>query len=320
MAEDETSASSSPQLGTYVGTKADFSCPGDHVTFEIVLLPRSFATIELTSKLGTSNGGSKPWLVEGAWERDEDEEGLIITITKDCAMGGPKYDREVKLTLEEDGSLRLKDALYQKVQLQWSKPPPDKLAEKLRQMSVKDIKTALDSVKIDPSGCIEREDYERVYRLAHQTGKLKMEEEAAPASPTSPASPLPAEPAAKATPAAASPAPATAAPAPSASTPVPASAPAPAPAESAPAASAPAPAPAESAPTAQDSGASGSFYTLEQLTDKHIWEKLADVIASERETFLADDVFAQLFGMSKADFSKLPKWKKDNFKKKHNLF
>ena len=31
-------------------------------------------------------------------------------------------------------------------------------------------------------------------------------------------------------------------------------------------------------------------------------------------------VFEELFGVPKADFAKMPKWKKDNAKKKHGLF
>merc|ERR1712003_550642 len=60
-------------------------------------------------------------------------------------------------------------------------------------------------------------------------------------------------------------------------------------------------------------------YTLEQLTDKRLWEKL-DVVPTERETYLCDEEFEKVFGKSKADFAKLPKWKKDGEKKKHGLF
>jgi len=60
-------------------------------------------------------------------------------------------------------------------------------------------------------------------------------------------------------------------------------------------------------------------YSLEQLTDKRVWEKL-DLKPTERETYLPESVFAELFGVSKADFAKQPKWKKDNAKKKHGLF
>lgn len=58
---------------------------------------------------------------------------------------------------------------------------------------------------------------------------------------------------------------------------------------------------------------------MEQLTDKRVWEKL-DIEASERQRYLPEAVFTQLFGMSKAEFGRLPKWKKDNLKKTHNLF
>jgi len=97
-------------------------------------------------------------------------------------------------------------------------------------------------------------------------------------------------------------------------------APAPAPAPAPAADAEPAPAKAFAPPPRGSStGSSAGTYSLEQLTDKRTWEKL-DITATERETYLPEPVFIGLFGMSKADFAALPKWKKDTVKKKHDLF
>lgn len=94
----------------------------------------------------------------------------------------------------------------------------------------------------------------------------------------------------------------------------------PAVAEAAPTVAEAAPADAEAAPAADAGNASGlPVYTLEQLTQKHIWEKF-DLKATEREQYLADSVFEEVFGMNKEAFAKVPKWKKDNLKKQKNLF
>ena len=53
------------------------------------------------------------------------------------------------------------------------------------------------------------------------------------------------------------------------------------------------------------------IYTLEELTDSRVWQKLG-VCATERETYLGEEAFQELFGTSKDAFAKLPKWKKDN--------
>eukprot|EP00933_Yihiella_yeosuensis_P010097 TRINITY_DN11635_c0_g1_i1.p1 TRINITY_DN11635_c0_g1~~TRINITY_DN11635_c0_g1_i1.p1 ORF type:complete len:561 (-),score=166.50 TRINITY_DN11635_c0_g1_i1:143-1744(-) len=104
------------------------------------------------------------------------------------------------------------------------------------------------------------------------------------------------------------------APAPSAPAPVPAPTPAvaPASASAAPAAAAPAaPAPAAASP--------GVFYSLAELQDSSFWKEKG-IPAQERETFLDDATFSSLFGCSKDDFAKLPKWKREQRKKPHGLF
>lgn len=63
--------------------------------------------------------------------------------------------------------------------------------------------------------------------------------------------------------------------------------------------------------------ASGS-YSLEQLQSPAPYP--AGINTSQRETYLDDTTFEQVFGMSKADFTALAKWKQSNLKKKHKLF
>merc|ERR1712083_614186 len=55
--------------------------------------------------------------------------------------------------------------------------------------------------------------------------------------------------------------------------------------------------------------ASSGTYRLEQLKDPDQWRELG-VPPTEREQYLEDSVFRELFGMSKQEFEKLPKWKK----------
>jgi len=64
--------------------------------------------------------------------------------------------------------------------------------------------------------------------------------------------------------------------------------------------------------------AHGAF-TLEQLKDAGYWRPKG-VSEKERETYLTDDNFQELFGMDKAAFAKQPQWKKDSAKKKYGLF
>merc|ERR1740130_576131 len=72
------------------------------------------------------------------------------------------------------------------------------------------------------------------------------------------------------------------------------------------------------APTAESNSAAGVM-SLEDLQDSKIW-KPKGVDALTREMHLADDEFQKLFGTSKQEFEGLPKWKKDQAKKKHGLF
>lgn len=61
------------------------------------------------------------------------------------------------------------------------------------------------------------------------------------------------------------------------------------------------------------------FFSLQELQDSSFWKE-KNVVATERERYLRDDVFQTLFGMDKEAFAKLPKWKRDNKKKEQGLF
>jgi len=65
-----------------------------------------------------------------------------------------------------------------------------------------------------------------------------------------------------------------------------------------------------------------AFYSYADLSDPNIWRCKPDIIdrPHEREQFLAPDVFEEIFGMTKEDFSKLRRWKQICLKKDHRLF
>ncbi|CAK0819658.1 unnamed protein product [Prorocentrum cordatum] len=257
--------------------------------------------ISCSSKLSASKGGSRPWRVEGAYEYDDDDEVVLVSVDKEDPLGGPKGDREVKVPVEE-GCLN-----FRGVRCPWASPPPDALAEELAAMSLRELKAFAVDAGLDPSGCIERADIEGLLRRARASGALASKDSAPAARPPAgPAAAVPAPQEAATVAVAAVPAPVADQPAPAAP---------PAPAAVAPSPPAEEAAAAAAAPTPPAEGQ----YSLEQLTDKRQWEKL-DVTPTERETFLPDAVFVELFGMGKAEFAKLPKWKKDNAKKKHGLF
>jgi len=60
-------------------------------------------------------------------------------------------------------------------------------------------------------------------------------------------------------------------------------------------------------------------WTHKDLKDESKW-KAAGIRSSQREQFLASGEFQQLFGMTKEDFDKLPKFKQDEKKKAVDLF
>jgi hypothetical protein len=87
--------------------------------------------------------------------------------------------------------------------------------------------------------------------------------------------------------------------------------------EETPAAASPSvPAPETAAPAKP---AVGEVLTLAQLQDKDVWQAKG-VNAAERELHLSDEEFQTVFKTSKAEFAKLPKWKREKLKKDHDLF
>lgn len=60
-------------------------------------------------------------------------------------------------------------------------------------------------------------------------------------------------------------------------------------------------------------------YSLCVLQEKRIWEPNG-VEATQRELHLRNADFLQIFGMSKEEFARLPKWKQTQQKKSHGLF
>jgi len=63
----------------------------------------------------------------------------------------------------------------------------------------------------------------------------------------------------------------------------------------------------------------GGVMSLAELQDRNVWSKLG-VDPTRREMRLSDDEFQKVFGMGKVEWKRVPKWKKDNLKKKHDLF
>ena len=62
--------------------------------------------------------------------------------------------------------------------------------------------------------------------------------------------------------------------------------------------------------------AAGVVYSLEELTSG----VPPGVAPHEKEKYLSDDEFCSAFGMKRSDFDALPKWKRQNAKKKVGLF
>jgi outer membrane biosynthesis protein TonB len=93
--------------------------------------------------------------------------------------------------------------------------------------------------------------------------------------------------------------------------PVPVPVPTPAPA---PVAAAPAPPPA---PVVQKRAAGKQqFYTVEELQT----DAIEGLDYANREQYIEPEAFAELFGMTKAEFEAKPNWKKQALKKQHNMF
>ena len=74
---------------------------------------------------------------------------------------------------------------------------------------------------------------------------------------------------------------------------------------------------APAAPAAGSGSGDRQTYPLEKLQTKPFPE---GVKSTEREMYLDDIQFQALFKMTKEEWAKVPKWKRNNAKKKHKLF
>eukprot|EP00416_Gambierdiscus_australes_P045015 CAMPEP_0171104382 /NCGR_PEP_ID=MMETSP0766_2-20121228/60522_1 /TAXON_ID=439317 /ORGANISM="Gambierdiscus australes, Strain CAWD 149" /LENGTH=397 /DNA_ID=CAMNT_0011565001 /DNA_START=52 /DNA_END=1245 /DNA_ORIENTATION=+ len=106
-----------PRLGVYVGRARDVTCPGDNVTYEVVLHDQRKSSVQSIPELSFFKGGQPPWQVEGTWELDDGE--VIISVTKQDVTG-PRRDSDMKLPVSGDGSLSYRGTLCV-----WKHPPPE---------------------------------------------------------------------------------------------------------------------------------------------------------------------------------------------------
>lgn len=60
----------------------------------------------------------------------------------------------------------------------------------------------------------------------------------------------------------------------------------------------------------------GKYYSLADIRQR----KVNGIDKNNREQYLSPEEFQQTFKMSKEDFSKLPKWKRENMKRDLHLF
>ncbi|RYR51807.1 hypothetical protein Ahy_A06g026783 [Arachis hypogaea] len=75
----------------------------------------------------------------------------------------------------------------------------------------------------------------------------------------------------------------------------------------------------ESVEDSNDTQNSQTVFSYEQLKAKS-GSHLSGIDLKRREAYLADNEFGTVFGMTKEAFYKLPRWKQDMLKKKHELF
>jgi len=72
-----------------------------------------------------------------------------------------------------------------------------------------------------------------------------------------------------------------------------------------------------SSPSSSSYPTPSSFYPLEELKEPPY---PSDVDPANREDYLSESEFSSLFGLPRSDYKIMPKWKKQNLKKKHGLF
>lgn len=140
------------KLGVYVGTAKDVTCPGDHVTYEIILKEKGKCELECIPQLSYFKGGQPPWHVEGTWEMDGDDE-VLIGITKNEMGVGPKKDQDYHLPLKASGNLE-----FRKTICKWNEPP-----------------RALDAVEVLQEKA--RKEREEAERIAAEQAKLARQAE-----------------------------------------------------------------------------------------------------------------------------------------------
>lgn len=64
----------------------------------------------------------------------------------------------------------------------------------------------------------------------------------------------------------------------------------------------------------------GTYYSLEAIQQRSIQNYDSVIDKNNREQYLSPEEFKKVFGMSKDDFAKLPKWKRVNKKREHRLY
>lgn len=107
-----------PRPGVYVGFAKDVTCPGDDVTFEIILR-RGLCILSCAPKLSLFAGGQPPWSCTGTWEISVDGGTITVCVTKQD-LRGPKEDQEIELPVAMDGC----SATFKGTSCAWTRPVP----------------------------------------------------------------------------------------------------------------------------------------------------------------------------------------------------
>lgn len=96
-----------PRPGVYMGLAKNVTCPGDDVTYEIVLRRNGNCSLSCSPKMSLFAGGQPPWSCAGSWGFEQ--ESVTIYVTKPD-FKGPKEDDEVQMHVALDGSsVKFKD-------------------------------------------------------------------------------------------------------------------------------------------------------------------------------------------------------------------